>query len=157
VTSGMDWVFDAFSSMVGGMFMKNGAAMTNGSVQAFASGGILGPTGGLLTQTTVFPMANGGIGIGGEAGTEAVMPLTRDSSGVLGVKASGAGNNVVVNVVESPGNGGQTRERTEGNTRIVDVLVEQIKSAVAQDFMTGGNIAKSAERTYGLNRAAGAY
>ena len=151
--------FSGLLGIIGELFMKDGAAMTNGSVQAFASGGILGPTGGLLEKPTLFPMADGGIGIGGEAGTEAVMPLERNSQGKLGVSASGlgGGTNVVVNVVESPGNGGKTKERTEGNTRIVDVLVEQIKSAVAQDFMTGGNIAKSAERTYGLNRAAGAY
>jgi TP901 family phage tail tape measure protein len=151
---GVDWVF----SLISGLFSAKGNAFSDG-IHAFATGGVLGPMGGLLTQPTVFPMANGGIGIGGEAGTEAVLPLTRDASGVLGVRSSGGngGNNVIVNVVESPGNGGQTRERNEGGTRIVDVIVEQIKAAVAHDFMSGGNIAKSAERTYGLNRAAGAF
>lgn len=67
-----------------------------GGVHAFAGGGILGPMGGLLTRPTVFPMANGGIGIGGEAGTEAVMPLARTRSGKLGVKAQGGGGMTVV-------------------------------------------------------------
>lgn len=68
-----------------------------GGVHAFAAGGILGPNGGLLTRPTVFPMANGGIGIGGEAGTEAVMPLARTRGGKLGVRADGGGRSVTVN------------------------------------------------------------
>lgn len=62
-----------------------------GGVHAFAGGGILGPLGGMLTRPTLFPMANGGIGIGGEAGTEAVMPLKRGRDGKLGVAAQGGG------------------------------------------------------------------
>lgn len=75
---------------------EHGNAFDGGRVQAFASGGILGPAGGLLTRPTVFPMANGGIGIGGEAGTEAVMPLARTRGGKLGVRAEGGGRAMVV-------------------------------------------------------------
>jgi hypothetical protein len=68
-----------------------------GGVHAFASGGILGPNGGLLTRPTIFPMANGGaLGIGGEAGTEAVMPLKRGRDGKLGVAAQGGGRSVAL-------------------------------------------------------------
>jgi len=67
-----------------------------GGVHAFAGGGILGPMGGLLTRPTVFPMANGGIGIGGEAGTEAVMPLARTRGGKLGVQTQGGGGRSLV-------------------------------------------------------------
>lgn len=67
-----------------------------GGVHAFAAGGILGPMGGLLTRPTVFPMANGGIGIGGEAGTEAVMPLARTRGGKLGVQTQGGGGRSIV-------------------------------------------------------------
>ena len=42
-------------------------------------------------------MANGGIGLGGEAGIEAVMPLKRGRNGKLGVQVDGAGRSVVVN------------------------------------------------------------
>ena len=68
-----------------------------GGAQAFGAGGILGPYGGMLTRPTVFPMANGGIGIGGEAGTEAVMPLKRGRDGKLGVAAQ-TGGGIVVNL-----------------------------------------------------------
>ncbi len=70
------------------LFAAKGAGFSGG-VHTFAGGGILGPMGGLLTRPTIFPMANGGIGLGGEAGTEAVMPLTRTRSGKLGVQAEG--------------------------------------------------------------------
>ena len=57
------------------------------------SGGNLTPMakGGLITQPTIFPMANGGLALGGEAETEAIMPLKRTSSGDLGVLSAGGG------------------------------------------------------------------
>jgi hypothetical protein len=55
--------------------------------------------GGVLRAPTVFPMANG-LGLAGEDGPEAVMPLTRTSSGDLGVKATGGERpmNVTLNI-----------------------------------------------------------
>ena len=69
--------------------LERGGAFAGGAVQPFASGGILGPLGGLLTRPTIFPMANGW-GLAGEAGTEAVMPLRRGRDGKLGVAATTA-------------------------------------------------------------------
>jgi lambda family phage tail tape measure protein len=68
----------------GGVFAQNG-------IQKFARGGIVnGPT--------MFPFAKG-VGLMGEAGPEAIMPLRRGADGRLGVAASGgAGVNVTVNV-----------------------------------------------------------
>lgn len=72
----------------------NGGAFVNG-VQAFASGGI-------ISQPTIFPMANGGIGLAGEAGAEAIMPLSRNSRGELGVKSSGGSSgHVHLNIVNT--------------------------------------------------------
>lgn len=56
----------------------------SGGVRPFAKGDI-------LTSPTLFPMSNGGIGLGGEAGAEAIMPLGRDNQGRLGVRADGEG------------------------------------------------------------------
>lgn len=73
----------------------NGNVFLGGNIQAFANGGI-------VSGPTLFPMANG-TGLMGEAGPEAIMPLSRTPSGKLGVIAQGGGtNNVTVNVnVES--------------------------------------------------------
>ena len=67
----------------------NGNAFLRGRVQPFARGGI-------VSGPTLFPMANGA-GLMGEAGPEAVMPLTR-INGRLGVDARGAAGSAV-NVV----------------------------------------------------------
>jgi len=76
--------------LLGGMFAK-GAAFKAGGVTAFASGGVVG-------SPTMFPMSNNRTGLMGEAGPEAIMPLTRTSSGDLGVRAVGGSNTVVAPV-----------------------------------------------------------
>ena len=70
----------------------NGGAFSQGRVMPFASGGV-------VTAPTAFPM-RGGTGLMGEAGPEAIMPLTRGADGRLGVAAAGGGGavNVTINV-----------------------------------------------------------
>ena len=57
----------------------NGGAFTQGRVMPFADGGV-------VSGPTTFPM-RGGTGLMGEAGPEAIMPLTRGDDGHLGVRA----------------------------------------------------------------------
>lgn len=64
----------------GGTFAKGGV-FNNGQVTPFARGGI-------ISSPTVFPLANG-IGLAGEAGPEAIVPLRRGPGGALGIEASG--------------------------------------------------------------------
>lgn len=77
----------ALASAVTGLF-ADGAAFSQGRVTPFASGGI-------VSGPTAFPM-RGGMGLMGEAGPEAIMPLTRGSDGRLGVRAAGGGSSVQV-------------------------------------------------------------
>lgn len=65
-----------------------GGAWSSG-VQMFADGGAF--TNSIVSKPTAFGMANGKTGVMGEAGEEAIMPLTRTSSGKLGVMAIGGG------------------------------------------------------------------
>ncbi len=55
--------------------------------------------GGVVSQPTYFPMG-GNMGLMGEAGSEAILPLKRGADGALGVAASGgsAGPQIVFNV-----------------------------------------------------------
>jgi len=52
--------------------------------------------GGLISGRTTFPMTNGGVGLAGEAGNEAIFPLTRVAGGGLGISAEGVSNDNVV-------------------------------------------------------------
>ncbi|HSW45702.1 MAG TPA: hypothetical protein VLM89_09030 [Phycisphaerae bacterium] len=58
-----------------------GDAFSEGRLQAFGLGGV-------VSRPTLFGFT-GGIGLMGEAGSEAIMPLRRTSSGRLGVEATG--------------------------------------------------------------------
>jgi phage-related minor tail protein len=79
---------NGIQAMIGGLLpFKNGAAFSGGRVAAFARGGVVdGPT--------HFPM-RGGVGLMGEAGPEAILPLARGSDGRLGIRSDGGGGGAV--------------------------------------------------------------
>jgi lambda family phage tail tape measure protein len=70
-------------------------AAANGAI--FSSGIAKFATGGIVNGPTLFPFANGGamqMGLMGEAGPEAIMPLQRGPDGALGVRAAMGGNSM---------------------------------------------------------------
>ena len=84
-------VTDQFGGLLTGLLgqgFAKGGAFVQGQVTPFARGGV-------VSQPTTFPM-RGGTGLMGEAGPEAIMPLTRGADGSLGVRASGGGQAVTV-------------------------------------------------------------
>ncbi len=95
-------------AMLGGLspFAKGGA-FAGGRVAAFARGGVVdGPT--------QFPM-RGGMGLMGEAGPEAIMPLARGADGKLGVRG-GAGGGGPVHVtmnISTPDTAGFQRSQSQ--------------------------------------------
>lgn len=66
-------------------------AAASGAVKPFASGGVIG-------TPTYFPLMQGGVGLAGEAGPEAIMPLSRGPDGKLGVAGHGGGNSVTIQI-----------------------------------------------------------
>ena len=138
MSAGMAWMFSA-----------NGNVFDAPALHAYSNT--------IVDKPTVFPFA-AGAGIMGEAGPEAIMPLKRGANGQLGVQ--GAGGNVQVNVYNNTsGTQATTRQRTgAGGANIVDVIIEQVKGAIAGDIARGnGSIPAAMSSTYGLNRVAGAY
>jgi phage-related minor tail protein len=65
------------------MGYANGGAFSGGT-QFFADGGV-------VNSATPFGMTGGRLGVMGEAGPEAIMPLARGNDGKLGVRSSGGG------------------------------------------------------------------
>ena len=76
------------SSLLGGLSGGGGL----GSIVPFADGGIV--------SSPTFFGAGGGLGVMGERGAEAIMPLARGPDGALGLAASGqgGGTSVIVNI-----------------------------------------------------------
>ncbi|AFO47300.1 MULTISPECIES: phage tail tape measure protein [Pseudomonas] len=76
-----------------------GGAWSNG-VQLFANGGAF--TNSIVSTPTAFGIAGSKLGVMGEAGDEAVMPLTRTAGGQLGVMAVGGGSGGTAISVSAP-------------------------------------------------------
>ncbi|WP_417245925.1 phage tail tape measure protein [Celeribacter sp.] len=74
------------------MPFEKGGAFAQGKVMPFANGGV-------VSGPTYFPM-RGGTGLMGEAGAEAIMPLSRGADGKLGVQAQGGSRpvNITMNI-----------------------------------------------------------
>jgi phage-related minor tail protein len=126
----------ALDSLLGGLMggFAKGAAFQAGGVTAFASGGV-------VNSPTTFPM-RGGVGLMGEAGAEAIMPLTRTSNGDLGVKAVGGGSTVIAPNITIHVSGG-TREQNDDAGRKVSAAVKQaiddsVISVILREKRPGG-------------------
>lgn len=81
-------------SQLGGVDVSGYTGPLDGSSKGnvFSHGSIIPHRdGGVVSQFTLFPMSDGRTGSMAEDGPEAIMPLTRDSSGRLGVRSSASG------------------------------------------------------------------
>lgn len=131
----------AISSGLGSLF--GGAASAKGNV--FQGGNVIPfARGGIVDRPTVFPMARG-VGLMGEAGPEAVMPLTR-IGGDLGVKA--VGGNTEVNIYNNVGANVTTQERaTADGGKAIDVYIDQAVAKKLGQFGSQSN--KAMRANYG--------
>jgi len=104
----------------GAMSLFGGAVADTTYTDGWASGALKNAKGGaysspslsqysnqIVDKPTFFAFASGGapnMGVMGEAGSEAIMPLTRTSNGDLGVKAEGMGlNQVKIQIINESG------------------------------------------------------
>jgi molecular chaperone GrpE (heat shock protein) len=121
---------------------EHGNIFSHGSYVPFASGG-------LITRPTLFPMANGGTGLAGEAGTEAIMPLFRTPGGDLGVKSGGG--KVEVNVYAPAGSKVSQSRQQSGDMEQINIMIDE---AVAGSVNNPGSRTHRALKTsFGLRQS----
>ena len=97
---------DGVGNIVQGLLpFADGAGFSQGRVMPFANGGV-------VSGPVTFPM-RGGMGLMGEAGPEAIMPLSRGADGKLGVRASGGGSVSVVMNISTPDVQGFQRSQSQ--------------------------------------------
>lgn len=121
---------------VSGGEIGNASALGRNAMGGLYSGsGIEAYRNSVVSSPTVFAFAKG-VGLMGEAGSEAIMPLTRTASGALGVHAVGSGGGITVNqsinvTVQSTGDEKLDGEKIAGSLKnsmrqmVMDVLVQQ--------------------------------
>ena len=121
-----------FTNFITGLFTNaNGNAFVNGKVEKYAYGGI-------VKKPTIFPMANG-MGLMGEAGAEAILPLRRGSNGKLGVQSTGGGiGNINVNVDAS---GSSVEGSEQGGRELGRAIAVAIQSELVKQKRPGGLLA----------------
>ena len=153
-------LFGAYSGYAGGTgtmsgFSENltlqekGGAWSSGT-QFFAKGGAF--TNGIVDGATSFGMSGGGVGVMGEAGPEAIVPLARSADGSLGVRlvggtgeSTGGGVNVYITITGD----GEVETSTDNSgfsqfgKELGDFVDKRYRVLVARDLKDGGAIKSS--------------
>jgi hypothetical protein len=158
VSGGMKSLMSSFSSPTTGATPNYSNANYNpGAVQvsalpsangnAFAAGHLIPfANGGVVSSATMFPMARG-MGVMGEAGPEAIMPLERGTDGRLGVRAQGGGQGgVVINQTITIDARGADPAVDQKIRAAIAIATEQAQVAFLEKINRGGNVAKSVGR-----------
>lgn len=104
----------------------------NGGV--FAGAGISAHSGTIVSSPTVFPFAKG-VGLMGEAGPEAILPLKRNAQGKLGIAAENTGHsnnnlyNITVNVEAKQGENPEQFGQRAASAMMRSIAREEISNA----------------------------
>jgi len=116
-----------------------GGAFSDG-VQAFAKGGTF--TNSVVDKPTLFKFAKGGaMGMMGEAGPEAIMPLKRGPDGSLGVQmhggegGGGSTSIVIAPVINVEGGSGDKNQNQDQAVKISEAVTDAVNKIVDERMM----------------------
>lgn len=127
----------------------SGGAYSNLTLNAkggvYSSHDLSAYSGQVVSSPTMFAFAKGA-GLMGEAGPEAIMPLTRAADGSLGVRAvsggSGGGTSIEVNApvtIQGGGSGGVSSDNTTGVAKQLQAIVQTtITDRLKREMSAGG-------------------
>ena len=144
-------------SAVGSLF---GSPIVSARGNIFDQHGVMGfARGGVIDQPLFFPFARG-VGLAGEAGPEAIVPLSRGPGGVLGINAFGGASapstgNVTVNLINAPAgtqvdNVSQSRDR-QGGVRLDVTFKRMILDVVSGDMGDANGALNRILRSMGID------
>lgn len=149
----MESIFGVSAGATGTAVTNNGYAGGAYGVNTFARGGAFDngltkfASGGVVDSPTVFGFGRGKMGLMGEAGPEAILPLKRTGSGDLGVQ--GKTPNVYINIDAPQGTTAQTTETTNANG---DKMISVIINNAVRDGIARGEYDKTFASSYGMKR-----
>jgi lambda family phage tail tape measure protein len=120
-----------------GLPFANGGAFEAGVVKQALGGAWSGgvqffATGGVVNRPSAFGMKGGKMGVMGEAGPEAIMPLRRMSNGRLGIEGTAGSTNVTVNV---DAGGSAAQSQVSGDDKAAARLGKAIANAVQMELV----------------------
>lgn len=146
--------FSGLSSFFGGAPAASAKGNVFGSsgMVKYAKGGTFANS--VVSRPTMFATGSGSLGIMGEAGPEAIVPLKRGSDGSLGVSIASAGgggaansnspSNVYVDVtVTGQANVSQSRQTSPNGDQIIKLIIDTTNQG-----MTSGAFDKSMQARY---------
>ena len=138
-----------FSNMIGGGVSwsvtpsAKGNVFDYGGLKAFAGGGAF--TNSVVSSPTLFP-----IGLMGEAGPEAIMPLSRDSKGRLGVSGGGSNlqqiNQISIEINTDVHQGGSIQSSQSSNDttkqydRFASLIKAKVQEVIIEEKRQGGSL-----------------
>lgn len=147
-SAGLGSLFGGGGGGDGGLWSAKGNVIANApALSAYSNS--------FVSKPTVFPFAKGGIGVMGEAGTEAIFPVIRTKSGNLGVRAvndnsgGGGSGNVEVNVYAPPGSEVRQEQRQTADGRAIDIFLD---GATAGNMRPGTKTHRALRDAYGARQ-----
>lgn len=123
--------YAAIAAPQAGQVFADGGAFAGGRVIPFARGDV-------LDRPTFFPMAQGNVGVMGEAGPEAIMPLRRLANGRLGVESAGKGGPGVSVIINNNAGGARASARESTNAAGQREVIVTVDEAVASAMQRRG-------------------
>lgn len=140
-----------------GLAYAKGDVFSRDTLHKFANGSAFSNK--VFSSPTYFKFRNGSgfsKGVMGEAGDEAVMPLTRGSDGKLGVyaqgtRAGGGGNQAPIVNIHNNGEPASAQVSTSNDSQgrlTIDVVLD----AVANDIRRGGKVSSAGQSVHGWRR-----
>ena len=135
------------SSLTSGAMSLFGGVTANATGGTYSSPSLSQYSNQIVDKPTFFAFSSGGapnLGVMGEAGSEAIMPLTRTSSGNLGVEASGLGLQQmkiqIINESGTPMEVTKTTQTTDMEGLVIQAWISGISKnrMGSRDMLSGG-------------------